>query len=349
MPSDQIDQVKAGRSGSGSRFAASPNQTFTGTVDRAEPDRRSGHPAGLDLRHAAERRPASSSPASSPKAGSNRADAQGRRRAASARSTRPARCTTVTRIKRRQSRARHGRARPASARDRAGRGHRRASRPATSSSSDRRRRVAPGTLGRQSSSSSITTVLRLRLRHVHLRFRHPPPVITVVSMVALVVFGLVSLVLLQTDEFPDVAVPLVVVSVPYPGASPDNVEREIVEPLEEAIAGISGVQEGPLERARQLRDGCSSSSASRRTCRRRRRRSATRSTRIRNDLPVEMKEPVLTRVNPTDFPILSLALASTDDVGRPADAAGRSRHHPAGCARSPASAKSTSPAPTRAR
>ena len=37
------------------------------------------------------------------------------------------------------------------------------------------------------------------------------PVITVVSMVALVVFGLVSLVLLQTDEFPDVAVPVVVV------------------------------------------------------------------------------------------------------------------------------------------
>src|SRR5262249_26092569 len=31
---------------------------------------------------------------------------------------------------------------------------------------------------------------------------------------------------------------------------------------------------------------------------------------IRNDLPVEMKEPVLTKVNPTDFPIISLALAS---------------------------------------
>ena len=68
------------------------------------------------------------------------------------------------------------------------------------------------------------------------------PVITVVSMLALVVFGLVSLVLLQTDEFPDVAVPLVVVAVPYPGASPDNVEREIVEPIEEAISGISGVK-----------------------------------------------------------------------------------------------------------
>ncbi len=135
------------------------------------------------------------------------------------------------------------------------------------------------------------------------------PVITVVSMVALVVFGLVSLVLLQTDEFPDVAVPIVVVAVPYPGASPDSVEREIVEPLEEAISGISGVKrvssnsldgfatvliefvyEKDLREATQeIRDEINA---------------------IRNDLPPEMKEPVLTRISPTDFPILSVALAS---------------------------------------
>src|SRR6187397_1999748 len=142
------------------------------------------------------------------------------------------------------------------------------------------------------------------------------PIITIVSMVTLVVFGLVSLFLLQTDEFPDVAVPLVVVSIPYPGASPDNVERELVDPLEEAIAGISGVKkvqssaldsfatvlvqfnyEKDLNEATQeIRDKINS---------------------IRNDLPPEMKEPVLTKINPTDFPILSLALSSkTLSVGQ---------------------------------
>ncbi|MCC7008103.1 MAG: efflux RND transporter permease subunit [Acidobacteria bacterium] len=135
------------------------------------------------------------------------------------------------------------------------------------------------------------------------------PVITVVSMLTLVVFGLVSLVLLQTDEFPDVAVPLVVVAVPYPGASPDQVEREIVDPMEEAISGISGVTkvtsnsldgfgtvlvefdyEKDLQLATQeIRDEINS---------------------IRNDLPPEMEEPVLTRVNPVDFPIVSLAMSS---------------------------------------
>jgi HAE1 family hydrophobic/amphiphilic exporter-1 len=135
------------------------------------------------------------------------------------------------------------------------------------------------------------------------------PVITVVSMVGLVVFGLVSFLLLQTDEFPDVSVPLVVVAVPYPGASPDSVEREIVEPIEESIAGISGVKkvtsnsldgfatilveftfEKDLRQATQeIRDEINA---------------------IRNDLPVEMKEPVLTRVSPTDLPIISMAISS---------------------------------------
>jgi HAE1 family hydrophobic/amphiphilic exporter-1 len=142
------------------------------------------------------------------------------------------------------------------------------------------------------------------------------PVITVVSMLALVVFGLFSLALLQTDEFPDVSVPLVVVAVPYPGASPDNVEREIVDPLEEGISGISGVKkvtsnamdgfatvlvefvyEKDLQEATQeIRDEINA---------------------IRNELPPEMEEPVLTRVSPTDFPIISLAIASdTLSVGQ---------------------------------
>ncbi len=135
------------------------------------------------------------------------------------------------------------------------------------------------------------------------------PVITIVTMIALVVFGLSSLFLLQTDEFPDVAVPIVVVATPYPGASPENVEREIVDPIEEAISGISGVksvtsnaldgfasvvvefnyQKDLNEATQEIRDKINE---------------------IRNDLPPEMKEPVLTRVNPVDLPIVSIALAS---------------------------------------
>ena len=60
-------------------------------------------------------------------------------------------------------------------------------------------------------------------------------------MLALVVFGIAALAMLKTDEFPDVQAPVVVVSLLYPGASPENVEREVIEPVEDAISGISGV------------------------------------------------------------------------------------------------------------
>ena len=43
------------------------------------------------------------------------------------------------------------------------------------------------------------------------------PIVTITAMVALVVFGIFALLNLQTDEFPDIAQPLVVVTIPYPG------------------------------------------------------------------------------------------------------------------------------------
>ena len=67
------------------------------------------------------------------------------------------------------------------------------------------------------------------------------PLITIVAMVALVVFGIMALIRLDTDEFPEIDAPIVSVAIPYPGASPDVVEREVIEPVEEAISSISGI------------------------------------------------------------------------------------------------------------
>jgi hydrophobic/amphiphilic exporter-1 (mainly G- bacteria), HAE1 family len=140
------------------------------------------------------------------------------------------------------------------------------------------------------------------------------PVLTIVSMLALVVFGIVALVMLDTDEFPEIDAPIVVVSVPYPGASPDAVEREVVEPIEEAISGISGVDrmrsssldgfgtivvefvfgKDPRLASQEVRDEIS---------------------RIRNDLPPEIEEPILTRFDPTDQPVISLTLSSPGSTG----------------------------------
>ena len=69
------------------------------------------------------------------------------------------------------------------------------------------------------------------------------PIITVVTMLALVIFGVFALFRLDVDEFPDLTNPIVFVSVPYPGASPGQVEQEVVERMEEAFSGLSGIDE----------------------------------------------------------------------------------------------------------
>src|SRR6185436_4485266 len=67
------------------------------------------------------------------------------------------------------------------------------------------------------------------------------PIVTVVTMIALVVFGLASLARLDTDEYPEIDQPIVFIGIAYPGAAPDVVEREVVARLEDKISGISGV------------------------------------------------------------------------------------------------------------
>ncbi|HEY8311935.1 MAG TPA: efflux RND transporter permease subunit, partial [Gemmatimonadaceae bacterium] len=69
------------------------------------------------------------------------------------------------------------------------------------------------------------------------------PIVTVVIMVALVIFGLFAAFNTDVDELPDIQQPIVFVAVPYPGASPDQVEREVVDRMEEAFQGLNGIDQ----------------------------------------------------------------------------------------------------------
>ncbi|MDF1503770.1 efflux RND transporter permease subunit [Roseisolibacter sp. H3M3-2] len=135
------------------------------------------------------------------------------------------------------------------------------------------------------------------------------PIVTIVTMLALVVFGLVALFRLQTDEFPDIDAPIVFVGVAYPGASPEQVEREVVDRIEDRVAAISGLDklnststdgfaqiivqfdfDKPVDQATQdVRDAISA---------------------VRAQLPTEIIEPIVQRFDPSALPIVSLALTS---------------------------------------
>ncbi|MEQ8533513.1 MAG: efflux RND transporter permease subunit, partial [Imperialibacter sp.] len=68
------------------------------------------------------------------------------------------------------------------------------------------------------------------------------PVLAVVLSILLLLFGVVGFSFLGTREFPAVDPPIVTVTSTYAGASPDVIESQITEPLEQAINGIAGVR-----------------------------------------------------------------------------------------------------------
>jgi len=69
------------------------------------------------------------------------------------------------------------------------------------------------------------------------------PVFTWVLVLALVVVGGASIFGLGVDRFPNIDFPVVIVTTQLPGASPEQVETEVSDKLEEAINSISGVEE----------------------------------------------------------------------------------------------------------
>jgi len=135
------------------------------------------------------------------------------------------------------------------------------------------------------------------------------PIVTVVVMVALVIFGIYSLFKLDVDELPDIQAPIVFVAVPYPGASPDQVEREVVDRMEEAFQGLNGIDQitstsmdGFAQIIVQFQYSKNTDQASQDV------RDAISG--IRDKLPVEMKEPIIKKFDPNDQPIVSLSMSS---------------------------------------
>ena len=135
------------------------------------------------------------------------------------------------------------------------------------------------------------------------------PVAMIVIIIGLMALGLLALSKLRVNQMPDVEQPLLVVAIPYPGASPETVEREVVNRIEKALQGISGVTDvrstssegnaqlllifnfdkNMIKAADEVRNAIAS---------------------VRYKLPVEMREPILRRVDPAAQPIMQLALSS---------------------------------------
>jgi HAE1 family hydrophobic/amphiphilic exporter-1 len=134
------------------------------------------------------------------------------------------------------------------------------------------------------------------------------PVFAVMLIGALVALGLVSLGRLGTDLFPRIEFPFMAVTTLLEGATPQTVESEITDPIEEQLNTIGGIEtlrsvssegisqvfvqfaleEDADQRAQDVRDKVA---------------------RARGDLPLDAQPSIVERVDPDAAPILSVMIS----------------------------------------
>ncbi|MBQ7557425.1 MAG: efflux RND transporter permease subunit [Lachnospiraceae bacterium] len=67
------------------------------------------------------------------------------------------------------------------------------------------------------------------------------PVTVIVAIIGLIIFAGMSLLSIPMKLLPDMTVPYMLILAPYPGASPEEVDRLVTDPIESAINSISGL------------------------------------------------------------------------------------------------------------
>lgn len=68
------------------------------------------------------------------------------------------------------------------------------------------------------------------------------PVTAFMIFICILVIGIIASRLIPLEYFPDMDFPVVNVNIPYPGSTPEEIERQITRPLEEALATIGGIK-----------------------------------------------------------------------------------------------------------
>lgn len=68
------------------------------------------------------------------------------------------------------------------------------------------------------------------------------PIATTLVMLSILFFGIMAFLKLPVSDMPDVAYPVITVSVNYPGANPETIANNVVAPLEKQFLTIAGLQ-----------------------------------------------------------------------------------------------------------
>jgi len=75
------------------------------------------------------------------------------------------------------------------------------------------------------------------------KFSVKNPILVNLLMIGLFVFGTIALLRMPTELNPDINFNWIIISVPYPGASPTEIENQIVDPIETEISDVDKIKE----------------------------------------------------------------------------------------------------------
>ena len=137
--------------------------------------------------------------------------------------------------------------------------------------------------------------------------KNPTPAILLFILLSLV--GLVSFKAMKIQNYPDIDLPMVTITAELPGASPSQMEMEIARKIENSVATIQGVK----HIFTKVQDGNASTTVEFRL------EKATAEAvddvrdavaRIRSDLPADLRDPIITKMDLAGLPIITYTVAS---------------------------------------
>lgn len=134
------------------------------------------------------------------------------------------------------------------------------------------------------------------------------PVFITMLMLLAVTFGVLAFNRMPVNLLPEINLPIVAVTVAYPGAGPSSVVDQVTEPIEQAVNTINGIKhitsnssEGLSLLILEFNEGTDISQAEQDV--------RQKINGIRNALPRDIREPIYQRFDPNQAPIMSIAIA----------------------------------------
>ncbi|WP_133501120.1 efflux RND transporter permease subunit [Cognatilysobacter terrigena] len=140
------------------------------------------------------------------------------------------------------------------------------------------------------------------------------PVTAIMFFVSLLVIGLIAGVRLPLEAFPEVTFPGIFIEMPYGGSTPEEVERTVLRPTEEALSTLTGVKRMESNARSEgasvavffsdwSRDVSIAASEAR-----------ERIDAIRDQLPDDLKRYTVNKFSTSDQPVLQVRLAGARDL-----------------------------------